>query len=331
MIFRDLGNSNIKASVIGMGTWVTGGWMWGGANDDESIGAIHASLDNGVNLIDTAPVYGFGRSEEVVGRAIADRRDKVILATKCGLVWDRKKGMFYVYSDENRVKKEGYTKEVYKYLGPESIRDEVVKSLKRLNTDYIDLYQTHWQEETTPIADTMSELLKLKDEGKIRAIGVSNASVAHMKEYGEIDSAQEKYNLLHLVLDRNGITDYCHQNNIAILAYSPLANGLLTGKFKPDTVFNENDLRKGNKLYAASNIEKVNHMLGKMKPLADEMDLSISQLVMRWTLKRKGITHLLVGARTEKQASENSFAGSKMLDEEVYNKIEEIRNEFKYE
>ena len=324
MLKRKLGNSGIDASVIGLGTWVTGGWMWGGADDNESIKAIHAGLDSGIDLIDTAPVYGFGRSEEVVGKAIKGRRDKVVLATKCGLVWNKTAGILHFTTNEKSVTKTDFTKSVYKYLHPDSIREEVELSLKRLQTDYIDLYQTHWQEETTPISDTMSMLEKLKDEGKIRAIGVSNATVDQMKEYGAIDTAQEKYNMLARKLDDNGITDYCSSNNIAVLAYSPLANGLLTGKITENTKFGEGDLRINNPLFSSENIRKVNSMLSEFSNIAESAGKTIAQVVMAWTLQRKGITHLLVGARNEKQAVENAGGGISLLSEESFLLIDKI-------
>jgi aryl-alcohol dehydrogenase-like predicted oxidoreductase len=195
MRYRPLGASGIEASVVGLGAWAIGGWMWGGADEADSIRCIQAAVDLGVNLIDTAPVYGFGKSEEIVGKAIKGRRDKVVVATKCGLVWHTDKGQFFFKSSEENigVGEDIYT--VHQYLGPECIRYEVELSLKRLQVDTIDLYQTHWQESTTPIADTMAELLKLKHEGKIRAIGVSNATTEHMDEYravGVLDCDQER-------------------------------------------------------------------------------------------------------------------------------------------
>jgi len=186
MLYRKLGLADLNASVIALGTWIMGGWMWGGSDEMESIAAVHARFDYGVNLIDTAPMYGFGRSEEVVGKAIKDRRDKVILATKCGLVWEEEKGDFFFYADESGKTNDATKKKVYKYLNPKSIEKEIEASLRRLQTDYIDLYQTHKQDSTTPIEDTMAMLLKLKDQGKIRAIGVSSATPKQMKQYRAI-------------------------------------------------------------------------------------------------------------------------------------------------
>ncbi len=324
MIYRKLGKSEIEASVIALGTWVMGGWMWGGADEKESIAAIEASIDHGVNLIDTAPVYGFGASEEIIGKAISGKREKVILATKCGLVWERKIGDFFFFSNKDIVSDANSDFEVYKYLGPESIRKELEDSLRRLSTDYIDLYQTHWQESTTPIEDTMAELTKLKDEGKIRAIGVSNATPEQMKEYGAIATDQEKFSMLQRDIVKKGNTDYCCENNIAVLAYSPLTQGLLSGKIKPDYSFNDGDARKNKPLFQGENLAKVNSMLNDMKELADSNGLTYAQLILRWTFAQRGITHLLCGARNEKQAIENAFAGEMELSEETIGIMDSI-------
>jgi len=217
--------------------------MWGGTDVQKSVRSIHTSLDAGVNFIDTAPAYGLGLSERIVGEAVRGRRDKVILATKCGLVWHTGKGTFFV--DQNGAR-------IHRYLGADSIRYEVEQSLRRLETDYIDLYQTHWQDSTTPIEETMGTLLDLKKQGKIRAIGVSNCTVAQVRQYrsvGPVDAAQEQYSMLHRGLEREYLP-YCAQNHMAVLAYSPLANGLLTGKVDPDRVFPEDDLRSHSPLFS---------------------------------------------------------------------------------
>ncbi|MCL2349417.1 MAG: aldo/keto reductase, partial [Planctomycetaceae bacterium] len=179
MQYRTLGTTEIKTSVVGLGAWAIGGWMWGGTEEKDAMRAIDAAIDHGINLIDTAPMYGYGRSEEIIGKTIGSKREKVVLATKCGLRWDDKdwpegEGVLHFYGDDKGVSSGKTGNRVYKYLRPDSIRWEVEQSLKRLKTDHIDLLQTHWQDETTPIAVTMEMLLRLKDEGKIRAIGVSN-------------------------------------------------------------------------------------------------------------------------------------------------------------
>ena len=196
---RPLGQSGISASVVGLGAWAIGGWMWGGTDEKESIETIHAALDAGITLIDTAPIYGFGLSERLVGEAVRDRRDKAVLATKCSMVCNTQEGEHKFDADVLGPAENGHI-QVYVNLRPESIRQEIEESLRRLQTDHIDLYQTHWQDETTPIEDTMATLLDLKQEGKIRAIGVSNATSKHMEQYralGPIDSDQE-LSLIHI-------------------------------------------------------------------------------------------------------------------------------------
>jgi aryl-alcohol dehydrogenase-like predicted oxidoreductase len=291
--------------------------MWGGTEEKEAVAAIHAALDNGINAIDTAPVYGFGFSEELVGKAVEGRRDNVVIATKCGLVWHEQKGDFFFVSDETGVS-HGNKFSVHRYLGPESIRYEVEQSLKRLRTDYIDLYQTHWQETTTPIEDTMTALMALKEEGKIRAIGVSNANTNQLAEYrraGMLDTDQEKYSMLDRKMD-SGQLAFCAKNSIAFLAYSPLALGLLTGKIGPDTHFGEGDLRLSNPRFSTKNLQLVKDMIDEFQPVADGLGITVAQLVIAWTVHQPGCTHALVGARKVRHAEENAQAGAVQLSEE---------------
>ena len=309
MFYRKLGSSGIDVSVVGFGAWAIGGWMWGGTDEPQAVGAIQAALDHGINLIDTAPAYGYGRSEEIIGRAIRGRREKAVLATKCGLVWDREDGTFFFHADRQGATMRPSEKKIYKCLKPDSIRDEVERSLARLGADYIDLYQTHWQDPAAPIEDTMAALVKLKEQGKIRAIGVSNAGLDQLRAYGPIDSDQEKYGMLDRNLETNGILEYCRRQNIAVLAYSPLANGLLTGKIGPDRQFGPGDLRKANPRFRRDNIEKVNGTLEQLRPLAESHRASIAQLVIAWTCAQPGMTCVLCGARNPQQAIENAAAG----------------------
>lgn len=304
---RSLGASGIPASAIGLGTWAIGGWQWGGTDEKQSIEAIHAALDAGITLVDTAPVYGLGKSEEIVGKALKGRRDKVILATKCGLIWHAQQGNHFF--DQN-------DQPVHRCLGANAIRYEVEQSLKRLRTDYIDLMQTHWQDPTTPIAETMGALMDLKAEGKIRAIGVSNVTTEQMDAYraaGQLDSDQEQYSMI----DRGPESDllpYTRQHNIAMLAYSPLALGLLTGKIGPDRQFSGDDQRIGEPRFSVENRARVAAMLDEFAPIAAQHDLSIPQLVIAWTIAQPGATHVLVGARNAEQAIENAKAGQAALD-----------------
>ncbi len=318
MRYRQLGRSGIDASVVAFGAWAVGGWMWGGVEEAEAVSAIHAAIDAGTNFIDTAPVYGFGRSEEIVGKAIQDRRDEVVLATKCGMVWDVEKGDFFFTSDENIIRKDGGEIKVYLYLGPESIRREIEASLKRLGTDHIDLYQTHWQESVTPIADIMEELIKLRDEGKIRSIGVSNITVSQLEEYrgvGVVDADQEQYSMLFRRHEAC-LLPYCAGNDMAFLAYSPLAQGLLTGQVGPDRVFAPGDQRREKARFTAENRARIATMLEKFKPIAEEHSVTLGQLAIAWTLAQPGCTHALVGARTPAQAVENAAAGDLVLNKD---------------
>jgi len=314
---RPLGPSGIEASVVGLGAWAIGGWMWGGTDEKESVDAIHAALDAVVNLIDTAPIYGFGQSEEIVGKAIRKRRDDVVLATKCSMVCNPNVGTYKFHSNAGGPSPNG-TIEIHIYLAPDSIRREVEGSLKRMRTDHIDLYQTHWQDETTPIADTMGCLMELKQEGKIRAIGVCNASGAQMAEYcqaGQLDSDQELYSMLDRGIEEDQLP-YCRENNIAVLGYSPLARGLLTGKMGPDREFATGDQRLANLRFAKGNRAKIAAKLEQIQPIADEHKVTIAQLVIAWTLQQPGLTHALCGARNVRQAEENAVAGDVVLTDE---------------
>ncbi len=302
MRYAALGQSGIEAAVVAFGAWAIGGWFWGGADDSDSVAAIRRGLDLGMNFVDTAPMYGMGRSEEVVAKAIKGRRDEVILATKCGLVWwDDTKGSYFV-TVEGRP--------VHRYLGAGSIRHELEQSLRRLQTDYIDLYQTHWQDATTPIAETMGALLDLKKEGKIRAIGVSNATPDQMDEYravGPVDTDQERYSMLARQMD-GGQLAYCERENIAVLAYSPLAQGLLTGKMACDRELAEGDLRCNDPWFTVENRRRILAFLEEIHPVAQEHDATLAQLALAWTLARQGLTHVLAGARSPAQVDENAGA-----------------------
>jgi methylglyoxal reductase len=329
---RPLGKSGIEASVVAFGAWAIGGWTWGGADERESIRAIHAFLDAGGNLIDTAPIYGFGRSEEIVGKAIADRRDRVVLATKCAMRWDltdeQKRRAAEKFSTTEEMfdlpgRKSERSFQVYIYSGADGIREEIERSLKRLQTDVIDLYQTHWQNDTTPIEERMTTLEALRKEGKIRAIGVSNASPAQIDEYshfGQVDSDQEKYSMLDREMERSNLPK-CAADGIAFLAYSPLAQGLLTGKIDPNREYPEGDQRRYKDRFKPENVRNVQAMLERVRPIADRHGISFSQLTMAWTLAQRGCSHVLCGARNPQQAIDNCGAGSVELSGEEVSQI----------
>ena len=316
MLTRKIGASGIDASVVGLGTWAIGGWMWGGTNEAESIDAIRASIDEGISLIDTAPAYGQGVSEEIVGKAIKGRRDRVVLATKCGLVWHVGEGTYFF---------EQAGKPVHRYLGKDSIIHEVEQSLTRLGTDYIDLYITHWQDSTTPIAETMAALESLKQQGKIRAIGASNASIDDLNFYlaaGQLDAVQEEYSMVKRSLEQT-LLPTCIARNVATLSYSSLALGLLSGKIGPERVFTGDDLRKDNPRFSTGNRQKVARLMDAISPIAAAHGATLAQIVIAWTLQQPGITFALCGARNADQARENAKAGRLRLSTAEMNAISE--------
>lgn len=318
---REIGASGIEASAVGLGTWAIGGWMWGGTDEARSISAIQASVDEGISLIDTAPAYGQGVSEEIVGRALKGRRDKVVLATKCGLVWHVQNGNhFFDY--------EG--KPVHRYLGRDSIIYEVEQSLRRLQTDVIDHYTTHWQDPTTPIDETMEALELLKTQGKIRSIGASNTSPDDVKAYvaaGQLDAIQEEYSLAKRDIEETHLP-LCAEYGVAALSYSSLALGLLSGRIGPDRTFNGDDLRKDNPLFSMSNREKVAEFAKAIAPVADQHQASTAQIVIAGTLQQPGITFSLCGARDVSQAVENARAGRIRLSNEDLNLIKSATEQY---
>lgn len=307
MKYRNLGETDLNLSVITFGAWAAGGWMWGGNESNDAVRAIQAAYDEGVNAIDTAPIYGQGASEEIVGEAIkALPRDKVHVLTKFGMRWDLAKGDFAMKSQDN----EGKPIDVYKYAGAESIVKECEDSLKRLGTDYIDLYQIHWPDSTTPIQETMEAVSKLVRDGKVRHVGVCNYDAAQMKEaekHIKLASNQVPYSMVKRNIEEE-VVPYCIQNRKSILAYSPMERGLLTGKMKPGHRFDDGDHRAGLHFFRDDNLRRVNSFLERIKPIADEKGLSLGQLVLRWTIEQPGITIALAGARNAEQAVQNAKA-----------------------
>lgn len=318
MRHRTLGSSGISASVIGLGTWAIGGWCWGGTDETAAIRGIHAAIDAGVNLIDTAPVYGFGVSESIVGKAIRGKRDKVVIATKCGLVWEHPegpRGEHFFDSDPETIQTNAPDRKVHRYLGAKSIRRELEASLKRLGVDAIDLYQTHWQDSTTPIAETMATLMDLKQQGKIRSIGASNVTPEQIMEYashGLLDVVQDKYSMLDRQHE-SALLPACVRQKASFLAYSPLAMGMLTGKVGPGRTFPMGDIRHDNPRFSEANRAKVASLLKEFEPMAAAHKITLAQLILAWTLEQSGVTHVLVGARDETQARANASAGSVAL------------------
>ncbi|MBS1659438.1 MAG: aldo/keto reductase [Bacteroidetes bacterium] len=307
MEYRQLGESDVKASAITFGAWAIGGWMWGGTERKDAVEAIRVSYEQGVTSIDTAAVYGQGLSEEIVGEALQGiPRDKVQIMTKFGMRWDLAKGDFAFKSKDN----DGKPLDIYKYAGKESIIKECEDSLRRLKTDYIDLYQQHWPDVTTPISETMEALAELVKSGKVRAVGVSNYDKAQMIEAEKtvkLASNQVPYSMVRRDIEKE-LVPYCIEHKKAILAYSPLQRGVLTGKIKEGYTFNEGDNRGESKYFTGVNLERINAFLDGLRPLAADKGVSLAQLVIRWTLEQPGITIALVGARDARQAIQNAAA-----------------------
>ena len=307
MEFRTLGQSDLKLSAITFGAWAAGGWMWGGTEQNDAVKAIQSAFDYGVTSIDTAPIYGMGHSEKIVGTAIKDlARDQVQLVTKFGLRWDATEGDFYTNTKDN----DGNPIAIYKNASKASIIKECEDSLKRLGTDYIDLYQIHWPDKTTPIQETMEAVAQLIKDGKVRYAGVCNYSVEQLEEantYVDIISNQVPYSMVNRGIETD-LVPYVIKQNMSILAYSPLQRGLLTGKMQAGHVFSEGDHRQGLAFFKDKNITQTATFLDKLKPLAESKHATIAQLVLRWTIEQPGITIALAGARNEKQSIQNAKA-----------------------
>ncbi|MEW5677169.1 aldo/keto reductase [Flavobacterium enshiense] len=304
---RNLGKSNLKISPIALGTFAIGGTMWGGNEEKDSIEAIHASIDNGVTSIDTAPFYGLGLSETVIGKALKGKdRSKVQLLTKFGLVWDgsnQGKGDYFFDVSHN-----GSALPVYKFASKQNVIKEVEESLKRLHTDYIDLLQLHWPDVTTPINETMEAIELLKQQGKIKAAGVSNYNIAQLQEAEQttlLASNQVAYSMLNRKIEQE-LVPFTTAQNIGIIAYSPMERGLLTGKYLADKILKQDDHRNG--YFKQHDSEKVKSFLEKITTIAESKNISLSQLVLGWTIQQQGITSALAGARNAAQAESNAKA-----------------------
>lgn len=320
MEYRKIANTDLELSVITFGAWAAGGWMWGGTEQSESVKAILEAYDKGVTSIDTAPVYGMGKSEEIVAEAIKDiSRDKVQILTKYGLKWDTKKGEYFFSSKDNS----GNDIDLHRYSSKESIIKECEDSLRRLKTDYIDLYQIHWADPTTPIQESMEAVAQLIKEGKVRYAGVCNYTAEQFKEaekYVNVISNQVPYSMVNKGIDKD-VVPYSIQTNKAILAYSPIERGLLSGKMKPGHKFAEGDHRASHPFFTDEFIAKTNLFLAKIKPIADDKGATLAQLVLRWTIDKPGITIALAGARNAQQSVQNAGAADIKLSKEEFDFI----------
>lgn len=328
MELKRLGKSGVRVTPIAFGAWAVGGWMWGGAEEGAALRAIRASYDHGVTTIDTAPVYGFGKSEELVGRAMEGvSRDKYQILTKYGLNWQTSQGEFYF----DTVGNDGKPLKIYKYSAPTSVIKECEDSLRRLKTDYIDLLQIHWPDSTTPIVETMSAVAKLIEQGKVRAAGVCNYNVSQVEEAlsaVSIVSNQVPYSMINRAIEKD-VVPQAKKRGMSIIPYSPLQRGLLTGKIRKGHKFGEGDTREGNRFYRPENIDAANALLQKIKPIADAHNVTLSQLVINWTTQQPAMDCVLVGARDEQQVRENVGALSFTLSADDIKKVNIAVSEFK--
>jgi aryl-alcohol dehydrogenase-like predicted oxidoreductase len=301
MEYRKLGLTDLNMSVIGYGAWAIGGYpFWTVDDDAASLKAIAKAADLGVTFFDTAPVYGFGRSEKLIGKALGARRADVVIATKCGLSW-----------------KSEHFESIYRDSSAGRIRREVDESLRRLKTDYIDLYQVHWPDPDTPLEETMRALEEIRSSGKVRALGVSNFSTGQLAEslaVTRIDACQPKYNMFDRSIEAD-LVPFCVERDIGIVCYSPLDSGVLTGKYDEQMIF-EDWRRVGGEFKGETYREKIRKVKA-LKAVAEAQGMTLTQLVIRWTIDRQGITSAIVGANTEAQASENAGAIERALSDKA--------------
>ena len=312
MHYKKLGKSNLKVSVIGLGTWGIGSEFYGKVDDSQSIAAIRKGIESGINLIDTAPAYGKGHSEEVVGKAIKDYRDEVIIATKVGTY------------------KEG--EDFFRDLTPQAIRKQLENSLSRLNIDVIDLYQIHWPDPDTPLEKSVEELVKLKNEGKFKYLGVSNFDKSLLEEISgmtDIVSLQPQYSILNRDIEE--ILPYTVENNIGVLAYGPLGGGILTGKYtdtdKAPQLKKEDKRSEFYPFFQEPKWSKVKKLVEVLENIAENRGKSIPQVSLNWVRQQKGVTSVLVGAKTPEQAAENAAAADWDLNEKEINEIDDTYQE----
>jgi aryl-alcohol dehydrogenase-like predicted oxidoreductase len=306
--FVNIPGTQLKVSRVGLGTWAMGGWMWGGTDQRDSIATIRAALDQGINLIDTAPVYGFGVSEEIVGAALAGMRTAAVIATKAGLEWRDGK----IYRNASRTR----------------IMQEVDDSLRRLRTDYIDIYQVHWPDPLVPVEETAEAMRTLHEQGKIRAVGVSNFSVAQMERFRQVAPLhvlQSPYNLFERDIEAK-ILPYCRANNIVTLGYGALCRGLLSGRMRPDTSFEGDDLRRIDPKFQPPRFAQYLEAVRQLDEFAQRrFHRRVIELAVRWVLDQ-GIGVALWGGRRPDQvqaalgvAGWSIDAASRMLVERIVN------------
>jgi len=307
---RKLGDSDLEVSVIGFGGWGIGGApFWSTEGDNASVKAIRKAVDLGINFFDTAPVYGFGHSEELLGKTLKPVRDRVILASKCGLRWSRE-ALGAISKNASRT----------------SIEEEIEASLRRLATDRIDLYMVHWPDVHTPQQETLETLVDIQRKGKIRHIGVSNYSIDQMKEasrYGKFISLQPEYNLLSRSIEAE-VVPWCLANGVGIVAYSPLASGVLTGKYDKATRFKDWRSKGVIGTFQGEAYERNIDKVERLKALADSAGRTAGQLAINWVLRQPGVATALVGVKNERQIEENVSAAGWAPAPEIDARLNEV-------
>lgn len=314
-----LPKTDIMLSPITYGAFAIGGWFWGGADEGDAVKAIEAAINNGITTIDTAPVYGMGHSENIVGNTIKGKRDKIQLLTKFGMRWDTTSGDFAFDTKDN----DGNPIKVYKFNGKQSVIEECERSLQRLQTDYIDLLQMHWPDSTTPIEETMEALEILKQQGKIRAAGLCNSPVNLLERANlitPVSTNQVAYGMVNRTIEKD-MVPFCLENGIGILPHTTLQKGLLTGKIKPGHKFGEGDHRSNNPFFKSPNHEQVMKMLALIEPISIDRGISLAQLIINWTMQQPAIVSVLVGARDEAQMLDNIEATKLILTNDELVKI----------
>jgi len=309
---RRLGNTDLEFTTVGLGTWAMGGpWQygWGPQDDDEAIGAILAALEAGINWIDTAPAYGLGHSEELIGQALKQVDETPLIATKCGILWNEKK-------------------EKVSCLKRQSIRDECHASLKRLGIDVIDLYQMHWPDPDEDLEEAWEEMARLLDEGKVRYLGASNFTVEQIERVQKIHPAvslQPPYSMLHREVE-DELLDYCGQNKIGVVAYSPIQRGLLTGKFDRARfeALAPDDHRRMSSDFLEPEFSATLELVEDLKKIAERNGRTCAHLAISWVLRRSEVTAAIVGARRPSQIIETAPAADWDLSEKDIEEIEQL-------
>jgi aryl-alcohol dehydrogenase-like predicted oxidoreductase len=309
---RKLGYSDLELTTVGLGTWAIGGpWHfgWGPQDDGEAIGAILTAMEKGINWIDTAPIYGCGHSEELVGKALRQTQARPFIATKCGLLWNEKR-------------------QKVNCLKAKSIRQECHDSLKRLGAEVIDLYQMHWGEPDEDIEEAWEEMAKLAREGKVRYIGVSNFSVdqvRRMQKVAPVASLQPAYNMLHREVE-DELLGYCAQNDIGVVVYSPMDRGLLTGKFSQERLAGLplDDHRRRKPDFQEPEFTATLEFVERLRPVAERSGMTLAQLAISWVLRRSEVTAAIVGARRPDQIAETYKASGLELGDEDTKEIEQL-------